>query len=67
MFLRFDGAIFKDQPTSNHPHEAVGPLSIYKGSPFVTGGSNNRKTEILDFESNQWIIADDYPTFGQYR
>ena len=46
------------------PHFEVQSLGSYRQSPFVTGGSippNALKTEILNYQSGQWLQADDYP------
>ena len=62
IFLRFDGQSFKKEPSSNHAHQWVKTLGSYRKQPFVTGSSTpNKKTEILDFESKQWIDVADYP------
>jgi len=55
--LRFDGELFKTEPSSNYQHKDVNALGIYKEQPFVTGsgyGSDtaNKKTEILDYSSS---------------
>ena len=61
-YLRFDGKIFKTEPSSNHPHKNVNVLGIYKEQPFVTGSNTpNKKTEILDNTSKQWNVVADYP------
>ena len=61
-YLRFDGRIFKTEPSSNHPHQYVNVLGIYKEQPFVTGSNTlNKKTEILDYISKQWNVVADYP------
>ena len=61
-FKRFDGKIFKTEPSSNYPHESVNVLGIYKENPFVTGSYSpgNKKTEILDYASKKWNVVD-YP------
>ena len=62
-YLRFDGKIFKTEPSSNYPHESVNVLGIYKENPFVTGSYSpgNKKTEILDYASKKWNVVADYP------
>ena len=39
-----------------------GSLATYKGFPFITGGSDDLKTEIYDFDSLEWINKADFPT-----
>ena len=53
------------ESSSNYPHAYVNALGVYKGAPFVTGSysPSNKKTEILDYASKQWILVADYP-FG---
>ena len=38
-------------------------LGSYKGSPFVTGSwsPHNIKTELVDYDSNQWMEVADFP------
>ena len=62
-FFRFDGNNFKTEPSSNYPHREVTTLGSYKGMPFVTGSGypDNKKTEILDYNSKQWNVVADYP------
>ena len=62
-FSRFEGNSFKVESSSNYPHAYVNVLGVYKGAPFVTGSYSpgNKKTEILDYASNQWNVAADYP------
>ena len=65
MFFRFNGNSFKTEPSSKYSHENVGALGNYRGSPFVTGGNTGVKkrtvTEILNYKSQEWNQADDYP------
>ena len=42
----------------------VSALGSYRNSPFVTGNydpTNGLKTEILDYNAEQWNEAKDYP------
>ena len=42
-------------------------MGNYQNSPFVTGddsSSNGLKTEILDYEAEEWQQAADYPFAG---
>ena len=47
----------------------VTALGSYRGAPFVTGNfaiddshlTNGLETEILDYEKQEWVQADDYP------
>ena len=63
LFSRFDGRLFKTEPSSNYPHKHVNVLGVYKEMPFVTGSDspNNKKTEIMHYESKQWNVVADYP------
>ena len=63
LLLRFDGINFEPQPESNYPHAGVNSLGVYGNKPFVTGSDNppNKKTEILDYETMQWMLVTDYP------
>ena len=63
LLLRFDGINFEPQPESNYPHAGVNSLGVYGNKPFVTGSDNppNKKTEILDYETKQWMLVTDYP------
>jgi len=62
-FSRFDGKTYKAEPSSKYQHSNVNVLGVYKGDPFVTGSYSppNRKTEILDNYSKQWIVVANYP------
>ena len=65
-FLSFDGDNFETVAPSNCDHEYTYGLANYRGSPMTTGSRNNpacgRKTEIYNFETNQWNDdAPDYP------
>ena len=62
-FLRFDGKLFKMEPSSNYPHRHVNILGVYKEAPFVTGSisPDNKKTEILNYQSKLWNLVADYP------
>lgn len=66
---RFDGVRFKYEASSKFPHYMVTALGSYRGAPFVTGNfaiddshlTNGLETEILDYEKQEWVQADDYP------
>ena len=62
-FSRFDGNSFKVESPSTYSHSQVDALGVYKGAPFVTGSYSplNKKTEILDYASQQWNVVADYP------
>ena len=63
-FFRFNGETFKTEASSKFPHNFVYALGFYRNSPFVTGRSGTPyglKTEILNYESEEWEQADDYP------
>ena len=63
MYFSFDGKLFKNEPSSNYPHNRVNVLGVYKEQPFVTGSETpkNKKTEILDYASKKWTVVADYP------
>ena len=52
--------------SSHYTHTDVRSLGSYKGSPFVTGGGysavKNKKTELLNIETEKWEVKADYPT-----
>ena len=63
-FFSFNGATFKTEPSSKFPHREVMALGSYRNSPFVTGhysSTNGLKTEILDYDSQEWEHLADYP------
>ena len=63
-FSSFDGETFKTEASTKFPHYYVKALGPYRNSPFVTGHSsetNGLKTEILNYGSEQWEQAGDYP------
>ena len=65
IFFSFNGVTTKAETPSNFPHKYVRSLGNYRNSPFVTGheGSSTYglKTEILNYATNTWVQADDYP------
>ena len=64
-FLSFDGDNFETVAASKCDHDYTFGLANYRGSPMTTGSYNYLdcyvKTEIYNFESNQWKDAPDYP------
>ena len=66
-FLSFDGDNFETIAVSTCDHDYTFGLANYRGSPMTTGSwysyqSNcHAKTEIYNFERNQWNDAPDYP------
>ena len=40
---------------------AYSKLASYKGSPFVTGGLDSKKTEIFNTNAGYWQEVEDYP------
>ena len=64
-FLSFDGNKFATIASSTCDHEMTHGLANYKGSAMTTGSLENSdclvKTEIYNFDSNQWNDAPDYP------
>ena len=64
-FLSFDGENFETVASSTCDHILTFGLANYRGSPMTTGSYSNGdcavKTEIYNFENNQWNDAPDYP------
>ena len=64
-FLSFDGENFKTVSSSTCHHDKTNGLANYRGSPMTTGNyyysDCGTKTEIYNFERNQWNSAPDYP------
>ena len=63
-FSSFNGETFKTEASSKFPHKYVFALGSYQNSPFVTGqdsSTNGLKTEILNYGSEEWVQAGDYP------
>ena len=57
--LRFDGELFKTEPSSNYQHKDVNALGIYKEQPFVTGSGYGSESEPLIRQTRKrksWII-----------
>ena len=64
--IRFDGANYRAMVSSKCDHYDTMGLAKYKGQALTTGGSNlssecNLRTEIFNFEENQWNDGPDYP------
>ena len=63
--LSFDGDNFETLAASKCDHEMTLGLANYRGSPMTTGSLSNSdcyvKTEIYNFETDQWNDAPDYP------
>ena len=63
-FLSFDGDNFETVALSTCGHDRTYGLANYRGSPMTTGSFYNSdcyvKTEIYNFETNQWNDAPDY-------
>ena len=64
-FLSFDGDNFETVAASKCDHYGTNGLANYRGSPMTTGSYLNSdcyvKTEIYNFERNQWNDGTDYP------
>ena len=63
IYYCFNGS-FKFEPSTQFPHGDVHALGFYRNSPFVTGNDffeHGLKTEILDYDAQQWNKAPDYP------
>ena len=59
----FDGADFTSTALSKCNHHYAG-LANYKGSALTTGSISpecSNKTEVYDFDTDQWTDAPDYP------
>jgi len=63
-FLSFDGDNFETVASSKCQHGYTG-LANYRGSPMTTGSFSYSecgiKTEMYNFEINQWNDAPNYP------
>ena len=64
----FDGDSFENAGSSKCDHDYTYGLAVYRGKALTTGSYLNSdcnvRTEIYDFETNQWSDAADYP-FGR--
>ena len=64
-YLSFDGENFETIARSNCHHDITMGLANYRGSPMTTGSRFHSdcyvKTEVYNFETNQWNDAPDYP------
>ena len=60
----FDGENFENAASSKCEHDYTYGLAIYRGEALTTGSQLNSgcfiRTEIYDFETNQWNDAADY-------
>ena len=69
MISRFDGETFQREADCSYRHgQSTYALGSYRGAPFITGGSypdKNNKTEIYDYDNDQWIENADYPFHSQ--
>ena len=61
FFFSFDGTNFTTEPSSQYSYQYVYALGNYRDSPFVTGGSYDLTTEILDYEARTWNFESNYP------
>ena len=65
FFHSFDGENFETVAASKCDHDWTYGLANYRGSPMTTGSRHNsdcgNKTEIYNFDNNQWNDAPDYP------
>ena len=61
----FDGVDFTSAASSNCYHDLTLGLANYKGQALTTGSYFNSacyvKSELYNFETNQWTNAPDYP------
>ena len=64
----FDGESFENAGSSECDHDLTFGLAVYRGKALTTGSFYDSgcyvRTEIYDFETNQWSFAADYP-FGK--
>ena len=64
FYFRFDGENFENAASSKCDHELTYGLANYRGKALTTGSYNSGcgvRTEIYDFETNQWSDGTDYP------
>ena len=64
FYFRFDGENFENASPSKCDHELTYGLANYRGKALTTGSYNagcSVRTEIYDFETNQWSNGADYP------
>ena len=63
--LSFDGIDFTSAASSNCDHQYTLGLANYKGQALTTGSISYSacyvKSELYNFETNQWTNAPDYP------
>ena len=60
----FDGVDFTSASSSNCNHRVTLGLANYKGQALTTGSDDSAcyiKSELYNFETNQWTNAPDYP------
>ena len=65
FFFRYDGKTFETTANAKCQHDSTLGLANYRGKALTTGSRYSfacgNKTEIYDFESNQWDNAPEYP------
>lgn len=69
--FRFNGMTTNSEPSAAYNHGRGLSLASYQNSPFITGNNPMQtntgsiqegfKTEILDYENQQWNEAAEYP------
>ena len=63
--FRFDGESFENVESSKCDHDYTYSLANYRGKALTTGSHYDSdclvRTEIYDFETNQWNNAPIYP------
>ena len=64
-FFSYDGETFERLPSTKCDHDYTLGLANYRGLPLTTGSNANSncyvKSEVYNFENNQWNDAPDYP------
>lgn len=61
--IRFDGMNWGHINATIYEHTWIFDVGNYGGKPLVTSSESppNKKTEIYDHESREWIESADYP------
>ena len=57
----FDGLSFVPEVETSYGHSCANSLGSYNGNPFITGSSENVKTEIFSQEDSRWTLSADFP------
>lgn len=57
----FDGWRFSKEAKTSYNHSSTNSLGSYNGYPFITGSSENVKTEVFGQENDRWTLSADFP------